>query len=65
MRFIAFEKDGQKASALDHVAGYSIFNDGSARDFQLRTSQWTRGKHFDLEQARPPADFVWNYDAEA
>ena len=30
--------------ALDHVAGYSIFNDGSIRDFQLRTSQWTMGK---------------------
>ena len=33
--------------ALDHVAGYSIFNDGSIRDFQLRTSQWTMGKNFD------------------
>jgi len=36
-----------KASALDHVAGYSIFNDGSVRDFQLRTPQWTLGKNFD------------------
>ena len=34
-------------SALDHVAGYSIFNDGSIRDIQLRTSQWTLGKNFD------------------
>ena len=33
--------------ALDHVAGYSIFNDGSIRDFQLRTPQWTMGKNFD------------------
>jgi len=33
--------------ALDHVAGYSIFNDGSIRDFQLRTPQWTVGKNFD------------------
>ena len=33
--------------ALDHVAGYSIFNDGSVRDIQLRTSQWTLGKNFD------------------
>lgn len=33
--------------ALDHVAGYSIFNDGSVRDFQLRTPQWTMGKNFD------------------
>lgn len=36
-----------RESALDHVAGYSIFNDGSIRDFQLRTSQWTMGKNFD------------------
>ena len=36
-----------KANALDHVAGYSIFNDGSVRDFQLRTPQWTLGKNFD------------------
>jgi acylpyruvate hydrolase len=34
-------------SALDHVAGYSIFNDGSLRDYQRRTPQWTPGKNFD------------------
>jgi 2-keto-4-pentenoate hydratase/2-oxohepta-3-ene-1,7-dioic acid hydratase in catechol pathway len=33
--------------ALDHVAGYSLFNDASVRDFQLRTPQWTMGKNFD------------------
>src|SRR6202051_3395852 len=33
--------------ALDHVAGYSIFNDATVRDFQLRTPQWTMGKNFD------------------
>jgi len=33
--------------ALEYVAGYSAFNDVSARDFQLRTSQWTLGKSFD------------------
>lgn len=33
--------------ALDHIAGYSIFNDGSLRDYQMRTSQWTMGKNFD------------------
>ncbi len=36
-----------KADALDHVAGYTIFNDGSIRDFQLRVGQWTIGKNFD------------------
>lgn len=34
-------------NALDHVAGYSIFNDGSIRDYQRRTPQWTAGKNFD------------------
>ncbi len=36
-----------KEAALDHVAGYSIFNDGSVRDWQLKTPQWTAGKNFD------------------
>jgi acylpyruvate hydrolase len=31
---------------LDHVAGYSLFNDATIRDFQLRTPQWTMGKNF-------------------
>lgn len=35
------------AQALDHVFGYSIFNDLSYRDYQLRTPQWTIGKNFD------------------
>jgi 2-keto-4-pentenoate hydratase/2-oxohepta-3-ene-1,7-dioic acid hydratase in catechol pathway len=43
-----------KADALDHVAGYSIFNDGSIRDFQLRTPQWTMGKNFDCTGAFGP-----------
>lgn len=44
-----------KASALDHVVGYSIFNDGSVRDFQRRTPQWTLGKNFDGTGAFGPA----------
>lgn len=36
-----------RAQALDHVAGYSLFNDATVRDFQLRTPQWTMGKNFD------------------
>jgi len=36
-----------KDQALSHVAGYSVFNDGSVRDFQLRTTQWMMGKNFD------------------
>jgi acylpyruvate hydrolase len=42
------------ASALDHVTGYSIFNDASIRDFQLRTPQWTMGKNFDATGAFGP-----------
>ena len=37
----------REGDALDHVAGYSLFNDGSIRDFQHRTPQWTVGKNFD------------------
>ncbi len=36
-----------EASALEHVFGYTIFNDVSVRDFQRKTSQWTPGKNFD------------------
>ena len=32
--------------ALDLVAGYSIFNDGSIRDWQRHTNQFTPGKNF-------------------
>ncbi|MBN2048553.1 MAG: fumarylacetoacetate hydrolase family protein [Anaerolineaceae bacterium] len=35
------------ADALDYVAGYTIMNDVSARDFQRRTAQWTMGKSCD------------------
>lgn len=33
--------------ALGHVFGYTIFNDGSVRDYQRKTHQWTPGKNFD------------------
>jgi 2-keto-4-pentenoate hydratase/2-oxohepta-3-ene-1,7-dioic acid hydratase in catechol pathway len=32
--------------ALAHVAGYSCFNDGSVRDYQRHSQQWTPGKNF-------------------
>lgn len=35
------------ATALDYVAGYSCFNDGSVRDYQRKSTQWTMGKNFD------------------
>lgn len=33
--------------ALQHVAGYSCYNDGSIRDYQRHSSQWGPGKNFD------------------
>jgi 2-keto-4-pentenoate hydratase/2-oxohepta-3-ene-1,7-dioic acid hydratase in catechol pathway len=50
-RYIAKER------ALDHVAGYSIFNDGSIRDYQFKSTQWMMGKNFDATGAFGP-EFV-------
>lgn len=44
-----------EADALDHVAGYTVFNDGTVRDWQTRTPQWTLGKNFDGTGALGPA----------
>ena len=44
-----------KADALDHVAGYTLCNDGSIRDFQFKSPQWTMGKNFDGTGACGPA----------
>lgn len=30
----------------DHIAGFACFNDGTARDWQRHTHQWTPGKNF-------------------
>jgi 2-keto-4-pentenoate hydratase/2-oxohepta-3-ene-1,7-dioic acid hydratase in catechol pathway len=34
-------------NALECIAGYSCFNDGSIRNYQRKSSQWTIGKNFD------------------
>ncbi len=42
-------KGGRHVKAADYasvIAGYSIYNDGSVRDFQNHTIQWTAGKNF-------------------
>jgi 2-keto-4-pentenoate hydratase/2-oxohepta-3-ene-1,7-dioic acid hydratase in catechol pathway len=44
-----------QANALQHVFGYSCFNDMSVRDFQKRTPQWTIGKNFDGSGGFGPA----------
>lgn len=46
-----------RTEALDHVAGYSIFNDASIRDYQFKSPQWTVGKNFDGTGAFGP-EFV-------
>ena len=46
-----------KADALKYVAGYSVFNEGSVRDYQFKSSQWTSGKNFDATGGFGP-DFV-------
>ena len=37
--------------ALDHVFGYTCFNDASIRDYQRKSAQWTPGKNFDATGA--------------
>jgi 2-keto-4-pentenoate hydratase/2-oxohepta-3-ene-1,7-dioic acid hydratase in catechol pathway len=47
---IVIGKGGRRISedkALEHVFGYTLFNDVSVRDYQRKTSQWTPGKNFD------------------
>ena len=44
-----------RARALDYVAGYTIINDVSARDFQFATSQWMVGKAFDTHCPMGPS----------
>jgi 2-keto-4-pentenoate hydratase/2-oxohepta-3-ene-1,7-dioic acid hydratase in catechol pathway len=43
-----------RETALDHVVGYSCFMDGTLRDWQRHTSQFTPGKNFDRSGAWGP-----------
>ena len=36
-----------RGDPLSYVAGYCCFNDGSVRDYQRKSTQWTMGKNFD------------------
>ena len=40
-------KDVSEKNALDHVFGYFVANDLSARDLQFKSSQWLLGKSMD------------------
>lgn len=44
-----------RAEAMSHVAGYSVFNDASARDWQRHNIQFTPGKNFPGTGAFGPA----------
>ncbi|RWX72098.1 FAA hydrolase family protein [Mesorhizobium sp. M2A.F.Ca.ET.039.01.1.1] len=44
-----------KSRAHDHVIGYSIFNEGSVREYQFKSPQWTVGKNFDSTGGFGPA----------
>jgi acylpyruvate hydrolase len=48
-------KDIAAADALEHIAGYSLLNDLSARDYQFKTPQWMPGKTFDGSAPFGPA----------
>jgi len=43
-----------ESDAYRYIAGYSCYNDGSLRDIQLATSQWTAGKNFPCTGAFGP-----------
>ena len=50
-------KGGRRISQKDswsHIAGYSCYNDGSVRDWQRHTIQWTAGKNFHCTGAFGP-----------
>ena len=44
----------QRAEALDYIAGYCCFMDGSVRDWQRHTTQFTPGKNFEQSGAIGP-----------
>jgi acylpyruvate hydrolase len=46
-----------EAKAIDYVAGYSLCNEATIRDYQFKTTQWTVGKNFDATAAFGP-EFV-------
>jgi len=56
-------KEGRRIAERDswqHIAGYSCYNDGSVRDWQRHTVQWTAGKNF----ARTGAFGPWLVSAD-
>ncbi|MBT2514752.1 fumarylacetoacetate hydrolase family protein [Arthrobacter sp. ISL-30] len=55
---IVIGKKGRRiseADAADHIAGYSVLNDISMRDYQFRTVQWLQGKTWENSTPFGPA----------
>jgi acylpyruvate hydrolase len=55
---VVLKKGGRhipKSEALACVAGYSLFNDGSVREYQFKSPQWTVGKNFDAPARSAPS----------
>ncbi len=48
-------RDVPEDRAIDHLAGFTLFNDLSARDLQFSTPQWMPGKVFDGSAPCGPA----------
>ena len=48
-------RDVSEDEAIDHLAGYTLLNDLSARDLQFATPQWMPGKVFDGSAPCGPA----------
>jgi 2-keto-4-pentenoate hydratase/2-oxohepta-3-ene-1,7-dioic acid hydratase in catechol pathway len=60
---VVIGKPGRRIPQKDawgHIAGYSCYNEGSVRDFQRQTTQWTAGKNF----ARTGAFGPWMVTAD-
>jgi acylpyruvate hydrolase len=53
-------REVDEAQAAAAIAGYTVVNDVSARDFQLHTSQWTPGKN--VESSTPVGPWVVTVD---
>lgn len=55
---VVISKSGRRVSeeqATDHIAGYSILNDVTMRDYQYRTMQWLQGKTWEDSTPFGPA----------
>ncbi len=56
-------RHGNESEAAAAIAGYTVVNDISARDFQYRTLQWLQGKTF--ESSTPVGPWLVTADGES